>query len=479
MACKIFINYRRDDSKAEAARLRDRLAQTFGAVNVFMDVDNLLAGERFDLQLQAALGKADIFLAVIGPRWIELLRARAAKGERDYVRDEIAVALVKGLTVIPVSIDRTPLPRPESLPADIRNLVLHQKHDVIHESFGRDVSALIEAIKAGRRASRKKTRALPWKSVAIGAAAMAALAGIYIFTRAPELPLPDVSHHLARANAPLSAIEVAALKPKDSFKECENCPEMVVIPAGSFVMGSFKDEPERDSSEGPTRWVPVRKSFAVGKFAATFSEWDACVADGGCGGYSPSDKNWGRGDRPVINVSWDDAKAYVKWLSQKTGKAYRLLSEAEREYVTRADNATPFWWGFRMWGDPYAISTEWANYDGDYTYPRTSWRWWRKGENRNRTVSVKSFSPNPWGLYQVHGNVWEWVEDCWNDDYKDYDDKPRDGSPWITGDCTRHVLRGGSWFTFPRYLRSAARIGPYAVIRHDDNGFRVARSLTP
>src|SRR6516164_4838068 len=163
------------------------------------------------------------------------------------------------------------------------------------------------------------------------------------------------------ATAPLSAAEERVLKPKDSFKECAQCPEMVVVPAGSFTMGLPDGEEGRIEEEGPQHRVTFGKSFGVGKFAVTFEEWDACVADSGCNGYMPSDEGWGRGRRPVINVSWDDAKAYVRWLSRKTGKSYRLLSEAEREYVTPAGTTTPFWWGA-------SISTQQANYNGSYTY---------------------------------------------------------------------------------------------------------------
>ena len=156
VAGKIFVNYRRDDAKAEAARLHDKLALHFGAANVFMDVDNLLPGERFDLKLQEALAETDIFLAVIGARWQELFEARAASGQRDYVREEIAAALARKIVVIPVPMDRAALPQEESLPPDIRELVLYHKQDVAHESFGRDVQALVSAIDAHRQAQANK-----------------------------------------------------------------------------------------------------------------------------------------------------------------------------------------------------------------------------------------------------------------------------------------------------------------------------------
>jgi formylglycine-generating enzyme required for sulfatase activity len=470
VAGKIFINYRREDARAEAARLHDRLAAAFGAANVFMDVDNLLAGERFDLKLQEALAETDVFLAVIGARWSELLAARAESGERDYVREEIAAALERKIAVVPVLADRAPLPRAADLPSDIRDLVLYQKHDVAHESFGRDAAALIDAIKAGRRA-RSKPLIAPWKPfAALAVVAAGALAYVLAPARAPESPPSRVTEPPKPAPAPLTPprqnaeVEPQRVKPGsgESFKDCPDCPEMVIAPAGSFTMGSPDSEPERYSVEGPQHKVTISTPFAVGKFAVTFAEWDACVAAGGCGGYKPSDSGWGRGDRPVINVSWDDAKAYAGWLSTKTGKSYRLLSEAEREYVTRAGTATPFWWGS-------SITPDQANYDGNYVYAGGS-----KGEYRQRTLPVKSFKPNPWGLYQVHGNVWEWVQDCWVDSYKD---APSDGSARATGDCARRVLRGGSWGDYPRNLRSAYRFRFSPDSRYNYLGFRLARTL--
>ncbi len=261
---------------------------------------------------------------------------------------------------------------------------------------------------------------------------------------------------------PLLLERERALKAKDVFKECEACPEMVVIPAGSFTMGSPASEPERHSSEGPQHQVTFARQFEVSKFAVTFEEWDACVADGGCNGYRPDDRAWGRDKRPVIFVSWNDARAYAAWLSRKTGKTYRLLSESEREYVTRAETPTPFWWGS-------SISTQQANYKGTFTYGSGS-----KGEYRERTVPVDWFQPNPWGLYQVHGNVFEWVEDCWNGNYTG---APTDGSARTDGDCNYHMVRGGSWLNDPQSLRSAFRGRGTTDVRAVNVGFRLGRTL--
>jgi formylglycine-generating enzyme required for sulfatase activity len=269
----------------------------------------------------------------------------------------------------------------------------------------------------------------------------------------PAPPAADATKAMPLVEPPpikvfsLSPEKERALKPKDILKECDKCPEMVVVPLGSFTMGSPTSEKGREKNEGPQHKVTFAKPFAVGKFAVTFEEWDACVSDGGCDG-KPNDNEWGRGLRPVINVSWEDAKAYVKWLSKRTGRPYRLLSESEREYVTRAGTTKAFWWGNE-------ISTSQANYDGN-AYGNGG-----EGENRERTVAVDSFEPNPWGLYQVHGNVMEWTEDCYHDNYIR---APVDGSPWTAGDCNDgHVARGGSWRDDPGALRSAAR-GDHATL---------------
>jgi formylglycine-generating enzyme required for sulfatase activity len=265
------------------------------------------------------------------------------------------------------------------------------------------------------------------------------------------------------AAGPLSADRERALKPKDTFMECDVCPEMVVVPAGSFTTGSPASETQRDSDERPQHEVRFARPFAVGKFSVTFAEWDACVADGGCNRHRPVDQGWGRGRRPVINVSWDDAKAYVTWLSGKTGHGYRLLSESEREYVTRAGTTTPPWSGS-------SIVASQADYDGSFTHGGGS-----RDEYWHRTVPVDTLQPNPWGLYQMHGNVWEWVEDCWHGDYRG---APTDGSAWTTGgECGRRLLRGGSWVSYRWGLRSANRIGLKVGDRDGIFGFRVARTL--
>ncbi len=247
----------------------------------------------------------------------------------------------------------------------------------------------------------------------------------------------------------------------ECFKDAEIAPEMVVVPAGEFWMGSKDGEGNGD--ERPRHKVTIAQPFAVGRFAVTFDEWDAARAAGGVS-HNPSAQVRRRGRRPVIDVDWDDAQAYVKWLSSKTGQPYRLLSEAEWEYCCRAGTETQFWWGD-------GISTAQANYDGNYTSKKGA-----EDEYSQKTLPVNSFRPNPWGLYQVHGNVWEWCQDCWNGNYHD---APADGSAWTAGEGKYRVLRGGSWGGGPETLRPARRIVNSRNDRFQDVGFRVARRISP
>jgi formylglycine-generating enzyme required for sulfatase activity len=278
-----------------------------------------------------------------------------------------------------------------------------------------------------------------------------------------------------------------------TFKDCADCPEMVVIPAGSFTMGSNAAEQALANTAGvgknftdrenPQHSVSVR-SFAAGRYAVTKGQFAAFAKakayqteaekDDGCFAWTGTewkkDKayNWRSpgfnqaDDHPVACVSWNDAQAYAQWLSQTTGKAYRLPSEAEREYAARAGSQTAFWWG-------NSINTNQANYNGNYAYNGSE-----KGLYRQTTVAVNSFAANPFGLYNMHGNVLEWTQDCWNETYQG---APTDGSAWATGDCSQRVLRGGSWGNIPAILRSAIRHGDAAVGRFTITGFRLARTL--
>ncbi|WP_058556215.1 formylglycine-generating enzyme family protein [Thiohalocapsa sp. ML1] len=251
---------------------------------------------------------------------------------------------------------------------------------------------------------------------------------------------------------------------RDTLKDGSPGPEMIMLPDGSFKMGSPPGEPARWDDEGPQREVRIAP-FAIGRTEVTFAEYDRFAE--ATGRYKPYDSGWGRGDRPVINVSWNDAQAYAEWLSDQTGERYRLPTEAEWEYAARGGTTTPFWTGD-------CIHTGQANYNGNYDYNGCGAR---TGVHRAQTVPAGSLLPNAFGLHEVAGNVWEWVEDCL---HGDYDGGPADGSAWRRADevkCIRRVLRGGAWNDSASHLRSANRHSFHQTGENGHTGFRVARVL--
>lgn len=253
-----------------------------------------------------------------------------------------------------------------------------------------------------------------------------------------------------------------------SFQDCEGCPRMLRVPAGVFGMGP---EPGKRAmvlealglAASSKRQVTIGKPFAIGMYEVTFDDWQVCVDDSGCGGHRPHDEGWGRGSRPVIHVSWNDAQSYVRWLSQKTGLPYRLPSDAEWEHAARARTDTAYPWGRRA-------SHAWANYGGPDCPPclgvvsdRDQWL---------HTAPAGSFPPNGHGLYDMNGNVYEWVADC-----HDAQPKPTDGSAAIAEHCSSHTLRGGAWYSDPARITSSYRAWQAPDRRDRVVGFRVARSL--
>jgi formylglycine-generating enzyme required for sulfatase activity len=223
-------------------------------------------------------------------------------------------------------------------------------------------------------------------------------------------------------------------------------------------MGSAATEKGRRDNEQPQHKVAIAKPFAVSKFDVTFDDWDACVSVGGCP--HALDAGYGRRTRPVISVNAVEAEQYAAWLSKMTGRHYRLLSEAEWEYAARAHTTTAYYWGEE-------VGQGNANCNGC----GSQWDY-------RETAPVGSFKPNPFGLYDMSGNVWQWVLDCYHDNYNG---APTDGSAWTSDDCPRRVARGGSWGYAPLGLRSASRFGTgiAATQRSGSLGFRVGRTLTP
>jgi formylglycine-generating enzyme required for sulfatase activity len=239
---------------------------------------------------------------------------------------------------------------------------------------------------------------------------------------------------------------------RDKLQSGGEGPLMAVIPAGRFLMGSPDDQLGRHDNEGPQHEVHIAQPFALGVYAVTFKEYDLFCQK--TGRDKPKDENWGRESQPVINVSWHDAQAYCEWLSEQTSQSYRLPSEAEWEYACRAGTKTPF-----NTGD--AIDSDQANFAMTHI----------------GSLPVGSFAPNAFGLYDMHGNVWEWIQDCWHDNYQN---APDDGSAWQDengGDCSRRVARGGSWYYFPQHLRSAFRDRYISGDADFYLGFRIARAF--
>jgi formylglycine-generating enzyme required for sulfatase activity len=251
------------------------------------------------------------------------------------------------------------------------------------------------------------------------------------------------------------------------FRDCKECPEMVIVPTGSFTR---QDESREVSitkkgneqiinlfdyqKEGPTYLVNIEKPFAVGKFSVTFDEWNVCVKQGGCDGYEPKN-SWNNGRMPVVYVNWQDAQNYVQWLSKKTGKQYRLLSEAEWEYAARARTTTSRYWGEEMGVDhANCCATKWDD---------------------TKLAPVGSFEPNGFGLHDMLGHVWQWTQDCWHEDYKG---APVNGSAWVeNGTCSKRTVRGANYQSILSIIRVDYRFNVDTSRRGYDGGFRVARTL--
>ncbi len=291
----------------------------------------------------------------------------------------------------------------------------------------------------------------------------------------------EATKRRAREKRNAEAERIAALvRTGRIFRDCHDCPELVVVPAGQFLMGSPDDEVGRGKDEGPRHSVRISTPFAIGRYEVTRDEFGTFLK---ATQHDLINKCWtlerGKyqlrnrrsllrpgfaqdGSHPVTCVNWADAKAYVAWLSQKTGQTYRLPSEAEWEYAARAGTSRAFWWG-------HLISPDEANYNAKFVYDGGA-----KGLYRRKTLPAHSLHANPWKLHNVQGNVWEWVEDCWNNSYAG---APKNGSAWTSGKCTSRVLRGGSWANFPKLLRAATRFHYGLRTRSAIVGFRIVRVL--
>ena len=413
LMAKIFINYRRKDSAPYAILLYDRLVCHFGRDHVFMDIDQIEPGEVFDQVIQDKLKAVQAAVVLIGAHWLDIADANGRRLDNpdDWVRLEIAALLERNIRVIPVLVGGAAMPKPVQLPDCLAPLVSRQAHEISDQRFHSDVDKLVQVLE----------KVLSSEPVLVSTSFTS-----FSTEQSTETRLP--------------------------FE-----PETVLISPGKFLMGSLENELGRLNNEGPQHEVTIGYTFAIGRYAVTFDEYDTFAKV--TNRVLPDDESWGRGRKPVINVSFLDAKAYVGWLSAQTGKSYRLPTEAEWEYAARAGTRSRYWLGDDI-----------GKNNASCDCCRSQW-------DRRQTAPVGSFKANSFGLHDTAGNVWEWVEDCWHESYHD---APNDGSAWLEKDgidCKRRVIRGGSWSSIPQNLRSANRFKVVVGGEISDLGFRIARDL--
>ena len=377
---KIAISYRRADTEVMAGRIRDRLAARYGEDAVFMDIDDIPYGRDFRVHIREAVVQSDVLLVIVGQRWLGTGRGGTARidSETDFVRLEVETAMNNSIPIIPVLAGSGRMPQPSQLPESLKNFAFLNAAPV---ATGRDFHQHMERLGRGidQILSDRRTTGPVTGGSRDG---VAPPTGSARGERVADALRPDLS----------------------VFRDALFAPELVVIPAGEFMMGSTAEEDGGYEDERPQHRVTISERFALGRYPVTFNEYDRFCEE--TRWEKPADDNsWGRGRRPVINVSWLDAQAYVTWLSRGTGRAYRLPSESEWEYACRAGTTTRY-----SFGD--AKTPDKANF---------------ADSSLQRTTEVGAYPANLWGLLDMHGNVFEWVEDNWHDNYRD---APSDGAVW-------------------------------------------------
>jgi formylglycine-generating enzyme required for sulfatase activity len=427
MGTSIFISYRRVDSSDVTGRIYDRLVATFDRNSVFKDVDSIPFGVDFREHLDGAVSQCQVCLVVVGRTWLEAkdeAGRRRLDSTQDFVRIEIESALKRKIPVIPVLVGGASMPGPEQLPPSLEPLAYRNGAQVRSDpDFHRDMDRLIAGIQQHFGSAQTP----------------------------PPLPLQQKQTFTFEVVTVNDKGQEIDRKPGQAEYRTEDLGngitlDIVAIPGGTFEMGSKEQEHEQ-----PIHRVTVAP-FWMGKFAVTQEQYEAVM------GTNPSKVKGAK--RPVEQVSWYDAVAFCQRLSEKSGNQYRLPSEAEWEYACRAGTTTPFYFGA-------TLTSDLANYCGTETYANEP-----KGKDRCQTTDVGAFSPNAFGLYDMHGNVWERCADHW---HKSYQGAPSDGSAWTdknTNDNNR-LIRGGSWYQRPRDCRSASRFYTPPDIRNRFMGFRV------
>jgi formylglycine-generating enzyme required for sulfatase activity len=501
----IFISYRRKENTKDARILFERLGKSFGR-RVFMDTDGVSYGDDFERKINAQLDRCTVMLVLIGPGWEHLLDEHT--GERrldqsgDWVRMEIAAALRRDIRVIPVRIDRPGLPAERDLPEPLRALLKRQAFPLhLEQGFEQGMQDLVAAI----RPYMGPTLALPgWAKAALPVVLLGGSGAYWQMTRPPVPLAPTVVSQPVAASRPTPLPIISTPQPLDRLpKDCADCPELVLLPKGSFVMGSPDSEKDRDNDEGPTRTVSISKAIAVGRYEVTRAEFARFVTDSqykteaerskGCAAWDgkawtyDAARNWRDPgfkqaedqDHPVVCVSWNDTQEYLKWLNKKApGKNFRLLSEAEWEYAARAgQGAKRFPWGDDLDYTKMCAFANGLDETAKVQVPGASgWMTSNCSDGYAYTAPVNALQPNAFGLMHMHGNALEWVQDVWHENYTG---APTDGTAWEAGgDSARRVLRGGSWYYIPRDLRSAYRIRYTPDYRYYYAGFRIARTFS-
>lgn len=492
----IFISYRRSDSIAETGRIYDRLVSEFGRDHVFKDVNSIPFGVDFAEYLDQAVSQCQVLLVIIGKTWATVTEpdgTRRLENPDDFVRIEVESALRRNIPVIPVLLEGVSMPKRTQLPESLHPLARRNGTQVGYDPrFHPDMDRLVKGIEkylsetALIKHIRERCRAKGFTKLPQLPNAKQIQSWISEFGTGPSLEdrinrhidyhslhreNPSLSHEQLKTmlsddrHSPDAVCEVSpSAEPSQLATAADSSPktidlgngvslDLVHIPGGTFLMGAPASEKDSSDGERPQHNVTVPE-FWMGKSPVTQVQYEAAM--GNNPSYFPGT------NRPVENVSWDDAIAFCEKASQKTGMTFRLPSEAEWEYACRAGTATPFHFG-------ETINTDQANYNGDFVYGNS-----KKGVYRKKTTPVKTFPPNKFGLYDMHGNVLEWCQDHW---HKSYKKAPQDGSPWMKGgnaDC--RVIRGGSWANLPRICRSAYRSSPDPGVSDISIGFRIVCS---
>jgi formylglycine-generating enzyme required for sulfatase activity len=457
---KLFISYRRSDSEDIAGRIYDRLVGHFGKDSIFFDVDTIPFGIDFRDFLKSEVQQCQVLIAIIGPDW---LAAQDGDGRRridntaDWVRIEIESALVRNIPVILLLVRKACLPCPDELPHSLQDLAYRNTATArAGRDFHRDMDVLIKGIETLierfiEAESTQPQSPVGWAPPTTQPQPQPTNPKSKIQNK--KSSLPTFEFEVVTVNALGQITEKITKTAEYHTMDLGNgvTLDVVKIPAGQFLMGSPDNEERRYEYEDPQHRVTIPE-FWLGKYPVTQAQYQAVM------GNNPSFFTKDGVDRPVERVSWHEAAKFCKKISGKTGDTFRLPSEAEWEYACRARTKTPFHFG-------ETISTDLANYDGHFTYGNG-----REGKSRGETIKVGNFPPNAFGLYDMHGNVWEWCQDIW---HEYYDSAPADGTAWMGGDSSFRVTRGGSWLNAPEECRSAFRYRFQRVDFNDSLGFRV------